>query len=523
MATKNIAQIEQVQPMRSIPMRRTGRYVTASCGLVLLSVLIAGLILSAGAAAYGYYWFEAGANRIQPGVTVDQVSIGDLPPQDAAKRLDQAWNTRSITMTDGKTAWQTSPAFLGLWFDPAATIAQAPVIASSEISWEAIQSRWEPVPVALQPMVRFDRAVAENQLSGWAAQVNRPAQDATLRLENGQPVVTPAQEGIRLDVSATLDAIAANPLTVLTTQKAVLFFTPVQPTVTDLSAEVEKINTLLSQKFGGEIYDPITDERIPWQIPQEQVQSWVQLSQETSGYQAAIERTSLVAYLADLPSHVDLGADRTIDSPADANALADQVLAGQAPVMITRYLPTEYTVQQSETLTQVGWKVGIQLWRLQKANPGVNSNALTVGQKLVIPAKTDLLPLPVVLNKRIVISITDQRMRVFENGEQIHEFIISTGIANSPTQPGVYQVQTHDINAYASNWDLWMPHWMGIYEAWPDFMNGIHGLPKLSSGVRLWANVLGKPASYGCIILNLDDAAWLYDWAEDGVVVEIQR
>ncbi|HEX9012231.1 MAG TPA: L,D-transpeptidase, partial [Anaerolineaceae bacterium] len=84
------------------------------------------------------------------------------------------------------------------------------------------------------------------------------------------------------------------------------------------------------------------------------------------------------------------------------------------------------------------------------------------------------------------------------------------------------QVQTHELNAYADIWSLWMPHWLGIYEAWPGFMNGIHGLPMLKNGVRLWANVLGSPASFGCIILNLDNAEWLYNWAENGVVVEIQ-
>jgi len=48
-------------------------------------------------------------------------------------------------------------------------------------------------------------------------------------------------------------------------------------------------------------------------------------------------------------------------------------------------------------------------------------------------------------------------------------------------------------------------------------------LPMLSNGQRLWASVLGQPASYGCIILNLEAAEWLYEWAEDGVVVEIVR
>jgi lipoprotein-anchoring transpeptidase ErfK/SrfK len=32
---------------------------------------------------------------------------------------------------------------------------------------------------------------------------------------------------------------------------------------------------------------------------------------------------------------------------------------------------------------------------------------------------------------------------------------------------------------------------------------------------------LGRPASYGCIILDLPDSKFLYNWAENGVVVEI--
>ena len=82
-------------------------------------------------------------------------------------------------------------------------------------------------------------------------------------------------------------------------------------------------------------------------------------------------------------------------------------------------------------------------------------------------------------------------------------------------------MQTHKRNAYASVWDLHMPDFLGIYEAWPGFMNGIHGLPTLANGQKLWANILGRPASYGCIILDTDAARWLYEWAEDGVVVEI--
>jgi lipoprotein-anchoring transpeptidase ErfK/SrfK len=171
----------------------------------------------------------------------------------------------------------------------------------------------------------------------------------------------------------------------------------------------------------------------------------------------------------------------------------------------------------------MGWELDFPYWMIMDANPHLYSSPLEYGRELVIPSKDELMPLPVIPNKRIIISISDQRLRAYEDGEMLWEFIVSTGIDDSPTQPGVFQIQTHELNAFASRWDLYMPHFMGVYEAWPDFMNGIHGLPMLSSGRRLWANVLGRPASYGCIILTLEDAETLYNWAEDGVVVEILR
>ena len=53
--------------------------------------------------------------------------------------------------------------------------------------------------------------------------------------------------------------------------------------------------------------------------------------------------------------------------------------------------------------------------------------------------------------------------------------------------------------------------------------NGIHALPILSSGKTLWAGLLGQPASFGCVILGTADAQTLYNWAEVGTPVIIQK
>ncbi len=149
---------------------------------------------------------------------------------------------------------------------------------------------------------------------------------------------------------------------------------------------------------------------------------------------------------------------------------------------------------------------------------------LAPGQAVTIPSPDDLLPVPIVPDKRILVSISQQRTRVYENGALKWDWPTSTGINSSPTSPGIFQIQSHEPNAYAANWNLWMPHFMGVYRPLPsaDFMNGFHGFPTRGSSQLLWTNSLGTRVTYGCILLSNENARALYDWAEDGVVVEIE-
>jgi lipoprotein-anchoring transpeptidase ErfK/SrfK len=215
---------------------------------------------------------------------------------------------------------------------------------------------------------------------------------------------------------------------------------------------------------------------------------------------------------------VAINVERTIA------AVRAAVEAGQnqAAVVLT-HQPHIYTVQPGDTLMLVAHAHGFPVWRLTEANPGVEPGELWPGQPIVIPSVDVLFPLPLITERRIVIDISDQRLYAYERDTLVHNFIASTGIASSPTILGVFQVLSKEKEAYASSWDLWMPHFMGIYRTGPDFTNGIHGLPTLSSGIRLWEGYLGRPVSYGCIVIGLGEAAALYEWTELGTLVVIQE
>lgn len=123
-------------------------------------------------------------------------------------------------------------------------------------------------------------------------------------------------------------------------------------------------------------------------------------------------------------------------------------------------------------------------------------------------------------SKYILVDISEQHMYVYEADALIYSFVASTGI-NNATRAGIFQVQSKYPSAYGSTWNIWMPSWLGIYYS-GGLENGIHALPILSNGATLWAGFLGRPVSYGCVVLGSYEAQLLYDWAELGTPVEIR-
>jgi lipoprotein-anchoring transpeptidase ErfK/SrfK len=123
-------------------------------------------------------------------------------------------------------------------------------------------------------------------------------------------------------------------------------------------------------------------------------------------------------------------------------------------------------------------------------------------------------------SKYILVDISEQHMYVYEGTTLVYSFVASTGM-NNATSVGTFAVQDKIPNAYGSTWNIWMPDWLGIYWA-GNLENGIHALPILSNGNTLWAGFLGRPISYGCVVLGSYEAKLLYDWADVGTPVEIR-
>jgi LysM repeat protein len=180
-----------------------------------------------------------------------------------------------------------------------------------------------------------------------------------------------------------------------------------------------------------------------------------------------------------------------------------------------------YTVKRGDTLASIAYRFGTTAWAIASANGLANPNYIYPGQRLRISGGNGVAPAPApAASKRIVVDLSDQHMYVYQNGQMIWNWLVSTGRPGQATIVGHFKVLNKLPNAYAYTWSLQMPYWLGIYWA-GSLQNGIHALPIQANGQRLWEGYLGTPVSFGCIILSTEHAQALYNWAPVGTPVDI--
>jgi LysM repeat protein len=178
-----------------------------------------------------------------------------------------------------------------------------------------------------------------------------------------------------------------------------------------------------------------------------------------------------------------------------------------------------YVVRSGDTLTRIAYRFGLTPGVLAQLNGIVNPSAIYTGQVLRLSEAAP--PAPRVGGKRIVVDLSEQHLYAYQGEQLVYSFVASSGAAPSYTRTGEFRVQSKVPKAYGSTWNIWMPYWLGIYWA-GSTENGIHALPILPNGQTLWAGYLGRPVSYGCIVLGSYEAQLLYNWATIGTPVTVR-
>jgi lipoprotein-anchoring transpeptidase ErfK/SrfK len=462
------------------------------------------------------------SDRIMARVETMGINLGGMSTTQAARVLQQQWDEQSIETVAGDSATSHTPTELGILLDAETMARAAHTLGRSPEHIAAIVRRGPPISV---PAVwAVDPARSEAFLRGMASQFDRAVVEAGLRWQDGTVEATPSESGRAMDVTGAVSWLAQHATELLVERRWTLPVESLSPPIRDAGAAAAEANRLLANTVTVRIYDPLTDESWTWAIAPDEWAPWLNLgltAGEPPGLRWQIDDDGVRSGLQELEAA--LGSDRRLDTAEAAGAVTEAMNSGSWTTQLRVYhRDRQYTVQEGDTLASIAFDHGIPYPWIQQANPGAGDN-LQLEQLLTIPSPDVLLPLPVHEGKRITISLSSQMMWAYEDDDLRWLWQVSTGMPSSPTSPGVFQIQTHELDAYAAEWDLSMPHFMGIYEPGPgaDVMNGFHGFPSRGGTQLLWTNSLGRPVTYGCILISSENATALYDWAEEGIVVEI--
>ncbi len=177
-----------------------------------------------------------------------------------------------------------------------------------------------------------------------------------------------------------------------------------------------------------------------------------------------------------------------------------------------------YVVRRGDSLTLIASRYGVTPAELATLNSLANPSLIHAGMVLVLPAGAassvplDGRPVPTVTEgKQIVVVLSQQKLYAFDNGDLAQEFLISSGLAVTPTLQGDFAVYRHVRSQLMRGSDYYLPNVQWVMYYFRDY--AIHG--------AYWHSNFGQPMSHGCVNMREEDAQWLYEWSPDGTSVWI--
>lgn len=509
--------------------------------LTWVLIVLVGVTLMIGALALSDQYRD----RIYPGASIDDptgvglatgpLDVGGLTRRAAGDRLTAhlaSPDSLGTNLQIGEESWRITWAMAGQTWNVQDAVDRAFAVGrersgTREPAWwlgftRALVPRSTTIPVSA---TAADAALVRACVEEVAESIKTEPRDADLIVSNGQASVVSAQSGRWLDVDAAtaqvLDALARG-----TTEVRVVPDTT-EPEIPTAEPAYNQAQALLREPFVVEVNDPLTGDpalggfRAEITASPQIVGSWLRPLRRRGQITLNFDTRAVLAWVKEVAPQA--GEGRTLNVDLTTVRVLEALRSGDAnrAEAIVTHPPFSYTVQFGDTFFDIAYAHGFPQWRLQQANPDVDPGLIDVGQVLTIPSIDILFPHPLVRGKHIEIDLPTQTLRAYEGDAQRFEFKISSGISTTPTLAEQFQILFKEEMAFAQRWHLDMPYFMGFYAEGEDFYNGIHELPITSYGIRLSPYVLGWPASYGCIILNVGDAEALYKWADLGTLVRV--
>jgi hypothetical protein len=460
---------------------------------------------------------------IGPNISTLGISLGGKSMDEATEALFTFWN-EGITISllaDGQVFAEVRPAEMGLHLDAAATAQAAKNAGLSGL----------PFGKEIEPVITADYGEVQSYMLSLGAQVFIPAYEAGYQWRDGQLVSVAGSPSRELDIVLSVQQVVDAPLSLIKNRYIELVTNSTAPIVIDADPYYEEALAFVNSEFIIEGYDPFKDETLLWGTTREQMAGWLLVTD--NGLTIREEGLEpFISYINNSSEFEDPVQPRYIDPGETYEAIKQAFTTGaQTAVLRIRYEDTTFVLQEGDWGHRLSRRTGLPFLNINSANPGVIWEEIYAGDRINLPSRDLVVPLPPVPNKRIIVDLERFWLVAYENGEVIYNWPISIGREQAPTNPGVFQILDKtevalgsgfalcNENAECGQWE--MSYFMSIYQVGNGLTNGFHGRVILPNGGNLNGGSQQTATTYGCVMSDEEQARLLYDWADVGVVVEI--
>jgi len=270
---------------------------------LLIAIVTSGFAFLGGTAALLFGLRLAYNDLALPGVGTGGMNLTGMDATQIESGLSLAFDypqAGMIGLRDGDNLWEAKPADLGVAIDVPFMTQQVLAVGRTgtlpQMAEAQIQAWLRGIQIP--PRVIFDERIANVQLQSLAAQIDMPTLEASLELSGLEVEVHSGQIGRRLDVQATLDAMAAT-ITVMQDATIDLTIEETPPLVLDASEQADAARRILSEPLTLSAADAG-----PWTISPAELAAMLHFVVTNDGpassYQIQIDTTHLTAFLEGL-------------------------------------------------------------------------------------------------------------------------------------------------------------------------------------------------------------------------------
>lgn len=468
---------------------------------VALTILATLLLLVAGVWALNHHY----SARAMPGTTVAGINVGGMNQTEARDTLSQALVDTTVTVQMGDHTEEVHPGELGATTDivAAADKAVAPIWAPADLWGQLTGGRDISVGTTV------DRAKLQEYADSRLPEGRDTPTDAqAVEKDDGHWAMEPSKAGLAANLEDVPETLGREAQTLHDFELTI----PVQkvdPEISDDTAQTA-VDTLEDMRNTPvELTGP--DGR-HWEIPAEDRKGWFTTTKADGALDVSVDEEAVSASVDELLADLKVVPEPGIEQ-VDASGKTVKVISGSTGGQEVSNADALSAAIQGAVTSQTPYEGAVEVQDVPASPMKVNAPGAEGNPDAGALADT----------KWIDVNLEEKTVTAYEGNTPVWgPRPIVDGKAGNETATGSYEIYLRFEQQDMTNAPYYPKGHPKYYYnpdvPWVQYFHrgfGFHGAP--------WRDSYGYSGSHGCINMPVNEAKWLYNWADMGTRVEVHH